>query len=139
TRRPPGPSLFPYTTLFRSGQDALAQVVHALEVDAVGDHQLAGPEQVLQRAFRGLPVPPGPALRAVVLEVGGAQCALRRDPLADVPQHLLVVGLVMPVGPVTGGLLLPALHLRRGIAVVLKRNDRRGVPPVLEQAALARI
>jgi len=80
------------------GEDALAEVVDALESPALADHQLTAPEKRLQRRLGRLPVPPRP------LAPGGEtlKIARRQRPLLpDAPEHgLEVAAISLPPAPV---------------------------------------
>src|SRR2546427_8260577 len=47
-RRPPRSTLFPYTTLFRSGADHAGRSLHVLAAD--GGHHIAGRQAALRRS-----------------------------------------------------------------------------------------
>src|SRR5215216_7087556 len=115
----------------RFSQHALAQIVDAVEVLAVGDHKFPRGEQVLQRPLLGLPLPPASGLPVCARELRSAH----RTSLTNALHHVLDL-LVMGLHPGPG--LLPSLYHEPTVqAVVLDRDEARRVRPVLEQRPLS--
>ena len=105
-------------------QHALGQVKDLLEALA-SDHQVAGHEQVLQRAFGGFPVPPASG------SPGGLEMPRHQRPFVAYPrQYVLGLGLVgaepvMAVGA-------DALLAWQRVAEIAPRQVSGGVRPVFE-------
>src|SRR5215212_4785433 len=115
----------------RFSQHALAQIVDAVEVLAVGDHKFPRGEQVLQRPLLGLPLPPASGLPVCARELRSAHRTILVDALHNVLDLLVV-------GPHPGSGLLPSLYHEPAVqAVVLDRNKASRVRPVLEQRPLS--
>src|SRR5690606_5162792 len=67
----------------RGGQDALREVVDALEVAPRRRRHDAGPEEIFERALALAPPPPGALPAAALAELAGAQGAARLDLAPD--------------------------------------------------------
>ena len=64
-----------------AGQHPVADIVHTLEVDAIGDRQLADVKEVFERDLGRVPVPPRALPLVSGAEVGGTGRPLDFDPL----------------------------------------------------------
>src|SRR5262249_54544427 len=104
---------------------ALGQLVQPLEALPAGDRDLAGGEQVLERALRRLPAPHRPA---PALERARRERALVADPREHVALDGAALGRALATPPVVVAQLVhPELEQR----VVLDREQARLVRPVL--------
>ncbi|MNT49956.1 hypothetical protein D3C72_1868420 [compost metagenome] len=114
------------------GNDALRQVVEALEAPAPGHRHLAGGEQPLQRMLFRAPVPPGPGPLGAGAQGARAEGTLLAHGLQHPLDHLALLEtetrqlLVDPLA--IGG---PA-HAPAQQRIEFQRQQRSLVAPVLE-------
>ena len=117
-------------------QHAVANVVDALEVDAVRYRKLAYVVQVLQCDLGVVPVPPRPRRLLLGTEVGGSGRSFSLHSLQNRPDELTVLRVRRPFPvPASTSTAAPP-HERDHMAVLGQWDDAGGVRPVLEQSAV---
>ena len=109
----------------QAGRTRLRQVIHALEIDPVGDHQVTLGEQVFQGSLGWLPIPPAAAFGTIVFKIRrpqGPSCRMRSSTMGTSSWSTSMSSICGI--PLEQRFSSRSLSLRQLVAVILQRDDR---------------
>ena len=116
-------------------KDALSQIINLLEVLALGDHQVALPEQNLQCAFGRLPIPPrSPLHTGREFKVFGCQGTFNTNTIQNLIQNMSMF--LLPFAEPCPLARAVSLHPRDVEAVIGHWEKRDRMCPVFEDTII---